>query len=263
MAIVATNESGPLIAAILELAEYLGEHPCVTAFNVGNSFYTAREEWRERDPKTPIEIVEYYRKTGSLLHQLVFANYGIPHELTLFERAREIFTDCNDVLDLGAGIGSLLLGLTCPNKFHADVGGELFEYAAWRYRQANQHQRVTMIQLHDDYVERDTMGLTFDGVVCTEVLEHVPDPIALVAYLSKLVRPGGKLLATVSFDDGDGMVPQHLNVEKWTDERFIAEVFPAHGFERVDEDLYVRDKAALIVRCESTSPASPGSSAAT
>ncbi len=261
MAIVATNESGPLLAAILELAQYLGEHPCVTAFNVGNSFYTAREEWRGRDPKTPSEIADYYRQTRSLLHQLVFANYGIPHELALFERAAEIFDDCYDVLDLGAGIGSLLMRLKCPMKYHADVGGQLFDYAEWRYRQAN--EGVTMIELHDDYVERDMIGLQFDGVVCTEVLEHVTDPEALVACLAKLVKPGGKLLATVSFDDGDGMVPQHLNVEKWTDERFIAEVFPAHGFERVGEDLYVRDKAALIVGCESTSPASPGSSAAT
>lgn len=261
MAIVATNESDALLTAILELAEYLGEHPCVTAFNVGNSFYTAREEWRERSPKTPSEIADYYRQTRSLLHQLVFANYGIPHELALFEHAAEIFSDCYNVLDLGAGIGSLLLRLTCPMKYHADVGGQLFDYAEWRYRQAN--DSVTMVQLHDDYIDRDTIGLTFDGVICTEVIEHVPDPVKLVAYLAKIVKPGGKLLATVSFDDGDGMVPQHLHVGEWTNERFISEIFLRYGFELAGQDLYVRTNAALITGCESTSPASPGSSAVT
>lgn len=36
----------------------------------------------------------------------------------------------------------------------------------------------------------------FDIVLCTEVLEHVPDPVAALEHLSKLVRSGGHLIAT-------------------------------------------------------------------
>lgn len=38
-----------------------------------------------------------------------------------------------------------------------------------------------------------------DVVLCTEVLEHVPDPVAALSHLSSLVKPGGFLVVTVPF----------------------------------------------------------------
>lgn len=39
----------------------------------------------------------------------------------------------------------------------------------------------------------------FDYVICSEVLEHVPDPRRVLAEIHRVLRPGGKLLATVPF----------------------------------------------------------------
>jgi len=36
----------------------------------------------------------------------------------------------------------------------------------------------------------------FDAIVCTEVLEHVPDPVAAVKEMARLLRPGGRLILT-------------------------------------------------------------------
>jgi SAM-dependent methyltransferase len=37
---------------------------------------------------------------------------------------------------------------------------------------------------------------SFDAVLCTEVLEHVPDPLAVWQEFHRILRPGGKVLLT-------------------------------------------------------------------
>ena len=40
---------------------------------------------------------------------------------------------------------------------------------------------------------------SFDTVLCTQVLEHVPDPKSLVNEMARVLRPGGHLIVTVPF----------------------------------------------------------------
>lgn len=40
---------------------------------------------------------------------------------------------------------------------------------------------------------------SFDTVLCTEVLEHAPEPAALIAEMERVLKPGGTLIATVPF----------------------------------------------------------------
>jgi SAM-dependent methyltransferase len=42
-------------------------------------------------------------------------------------------------------------------------------------------------------------GGTFDAVICSEVLEHVPDPRVVLAEASRVLQPGGRLLIAVPF----------------------------------------------------------------
>jgi SAM-dependent methyltransferase len=51
---------------------------------------------------------------------------------------------------------------------------------------------------------------SFDAVLCTEVLEHVPDPIATLKELSRLCRPGGHLILTAPFASLTHYAPYHF-----------------------------------------------------
>lgn len=50
----------------------------------------------------------------------------------------------------------------------------------------------------------------FDVVLCVEVLEHVPDPLAALRELGRLVRPGGWLIVTAPFCSLTHMAPYHF-----------------------------------------------------
>lgn len=108
------------------------------------------------------------------------------------------------VLDVGCGddpYGGLLLGAAevvgfdIPGNPHADL-----------------HGSVEAIPVEDS---------AFDVVLCIQVLEHVPDPAAAVRELRRVVRPGGRVLASTH-----GVYPFHPNPDdywRWTH----------HGLERL------------------------------
>ncbi|GEO12124.1 class I SAM-dependent methyltransferase [Segetibacter aerophilus] len=51
---------------------------------------------------------------------------------------------------------------------------------------------------------------TFDAIMCTEVFEHVPDPVAAFKELNRLLKPGGYLLVTAPFTSLTHFAPYHF-----------------------------------------------------
>lgn len=60
---------------------------------------------------------------------------------------------------------------------------------------------ITSIPKEDGY---------FDAVMCTEVLEHVPDPVAALKEMHRLIRKGGYLLITAPFASLTHFAPYHF-----------------------------------------------------
>jgi ubiquinone/menaquinone biosynthesis C-methylase UbiE len=50
---------------------------------------------------------------------------------------------------------------------------------------------------------------SFDAVICMEVLEHVPDPLAAIRELSRLIKPNGSLILTAPFCSLTHFAPHH------------------------------------------------------
>lgn len=70
---------------------------------------------------------------------------------------------------------------------------------------------------------------SFDAVLCTEVLEHLPDPLAALRELARLVRPGGVLILTAPFCSLTHYAPYHhaTGFNRYYYEQHL----PALGFE--------------------------------
>lgn len=51
---------------------------------------------------------------------------------------------------------------------------------------------------------------SFDVILCSEVLEHIPDPCAALDEFTRLLRPGGVLIITAPFASNVHMAPYHF-----------------------------------------------------
>jgi SAM-dependent methyltransferase len=66
---------------------------------------------------------------------------------------------------------------------------------------------------------------SFDAVLCTEMLEHVPDPARVVHELARVLRPGGRLILTAPLGSGIHQEPYHFygGYTPYWYERFLPE----------------------------------------
>jgi SAM-dependent methyltransferase len=51
---------------------------------------------------------------------------------------------------------------------------------------------------------------SFDAIVCTEVIEHVPEPIAVMREFGRILAPGGRLILTAPLGSGIHQQPYHF-----------------------------------------------------
>jgi ubiquinone/menaquinone biosynthesis C-methylase UbiE len=73
---------------------------------------------------------------------------------------------------------------------------------------------------------------SFDAILCTEVFEHLPDPIRALGEFARLLRPGGKLLVTAPFLSLTHLAPYHYATG--FNRYFYETHLTAQGF-RIDE----------------------------
>lgn len=76
---------------------------------------------------------------------------------------------------------------------------------------------------------------SFDAIMCTEVLEHVPDPVAAITELNRLLKPGGHLLLTAPFASLTHFAPYHFasGLSRYFYEHHLSNM----GYEIQDLDL--------------------------
>ncbi len=86
-------------------------------------------------------------------------------------------------------------------------------YETQDFKQLENHQLRHAAYAPMDYV-CDITGIpvedaTFDAVLCTEVIEHHPEPIRVLYELARILKPGGRLLVTAPLGSGIHQEPFH------------------------------------------------------
>lgn len=148
-------------------------------------------------PPGPALTMKQSQVRGSKF-ELAESSYGIAKRLQVIEEwlnfVKERTTKrCLDILDFGCGTGELLTyPLACNG--HQVLGVDIHEesIAQARRRYALPNLRFRMGSLEVLWEER----LTFDVIICSEVLEHQPTPPEFLRLLRRLLRNEGALIIT-------------------------------------------------------------------
>jgi SAM-dependent methyltransferase len=105
------------------------------------------------------------------------------------------------VLDVGCGTGRHLLELSKYPVLLAGLDTALDDLRVMRFMfQLTEKERPIAAKVHIIQGDGERLPFpdaSFDRVICTETLEHVPDDRAIMCELMRVLRPGGVLAISV------------------------------------------------------------------
>lgn len=84
---------------------------------------------------------------------------------------------------------------------------------------------TTKIDIVSDITAIPSPDASYDVILCSEVLEHVPDPVAALKEMCRLVKPNGQIILTVPFASWTHFAPFHFSsgLSKYWFERHLNE----------------------------------------
>lgn len=148
-----------------------------------------------------------------------------------YERDRWVYNCAGElseglwVLDVGAG--------SCPYRsFFSHCVYKTQDFSTLSKDQLTDHAGYGQIDYVSDILSIPVDDESFDVIVCTEVLEHVSEPILALKEFGRILKPGGKLLLTAPLGSGIHQEPYHFygGYTPYWYRRFL----PENGFNNVE-----------------------------
>ena len=139
------------------------------------------------------------------------------------------------VLDAGAG--------SCPYRNFFDH----CEYKAQDFVSLSDKQlsggKYGQIDYVCDIASIPVPDASFDTILCSEVLEHLPEPIKVIREFARILKPGGKIIITAPLGSGIHQEPYHFygGYTPFWYEKFLGEA----GFDAVS----VEENAGSLRAC--------------
>ena len=149
-----------------------------------------------------------------------------PSRIAWLEKTLRNIPDGLTILDAGAGEGQFKPFCSHLTYISQDFGEYTGEGAVGL--QTGKWD-TTGIDIVSDIVSIPLSDGSVDAIMCTEVLEHIPDPPAAIEEFARLIRPGGHLIITAPFTSLTHFAPFHF--ASGLSRFFYEHYLPIHGFD--------------------------------
>ncbi|MBP88173.1 MAG: hypothetical protein CMJ64_15895 [Planctomycetaceae bacterium] len=197
-----------------------------------------REALRQRGIKPYVwseELEAFYAATDSFLYEsLVWNRTSMKNDMRQWIGAhlRRVSDSPQRILTFGDGLGldAYYLATIGHRVTYFDVSQKCSAFARRIFERGDLEVEMLADPMQ---LSRDA----YDDVICLDVLEHVPDPVSLVGWLSELLCDGGHLAVHAPFYFLHSSVSTHLRCNQ----RFsgnVGRLYKPFGLHPVDGRLF-------------------------
>lgn len=147
----------------------------------------------------------------------IFAYNRMRRDAWMTKQANNI-PNGSKVLDIGAG--------GCPHKEkfnHCEYFTQ--DFVQLSDSQIQNQEGYGKIDFVSDILNIPVPDKSYDVILCSEVIEHVPYPVSAIKEISRILKPGGTLLITAPMQSGLHQEPYHFygGYTKYWYEKFLTE----------------------------------------
>lgn len=133
------------------------------------------------------DIDAYYARSNFMIHWIEQRRLKIIRRFVAGSPGQRL-------LEVGCGGGHVLRMFRTLDLTGVDVSGEMI-------RKAHRNLKGYSVRLlKGELAALDLPAGGYDKIICTEVLEHVVDPTALLEHMQRLLKPDGRVVITFPND---------------------------------------------------------------